>query len=109
MDKYIGSDGSLRSNELRHWKYVKKIPVGKGYRYFYSMEEYRAYLADPEAKLKETGNRVKKDLEGLGRRGQSEIRKRKQKVAKNTKTAVRSNPPLSSVKRINAPKRRKRN
>ena len=38
-----------RKNDIQHWKYVKNIPVGKGYRYFYSWAEYKAYLADPAA------------------------------------------------------------
>lgn len=48
MIYYQASDGHIKTlgdNELQHWKYIKKIPAGSGYRYFYSMDEWRAYLA----------------------------------------------------------------
>lgn len=40
---YIGIDGNVHSDELKHWKYIKKIKSGSGWRYFYTPEEVRAY------------------------------------------------------------------
>ena len=37
-------DKKIQSDELYHWKYINKIKTGSGMRYFYSMDEYRAYL-----------------------------------------------------------------
>ena len=52
--QYKGDDGRIHSlgdnNSLRHWKYIKKIPVGKGFRYFYSQEELRAYYDEIKGK-----------------------------------------------------------
>lgn len=47
---YIGTDGNIHrlgdnqnKDSLKHWKYIKKIPSGKGFRYFYTQDELRAY------------------------------------------------------------------
>ena len=44
---YEGSDGYIHSLEdgdsIKHWKYIKKIKSGNGYRYFYSQDEIDAY------------------------------------------------------------------
>lgn len=53
---YIGVDGHVHSDELKHWKYIKKIKSGSGWRYFYTPEEIRAYYKekiDKENKIKE--------------------------------------------------------
>lgn len=52
----------LRTDELQHWKYIKKIPTGSGYRYFYSWDEWRAYLADPTAELQTAGKKAASDI-----------------------------------------------
>lgn len=48
--QYVGEDNRIHSlgdsNALQHWKYIKKIPSGKGFRYFYSQDELRAYYND---------------------------------------------------------------
>ena len=53
--QYRGDDGRTHSlgdnNSLQHWKYIKKIPVGKGFRYFYSQDELRAYYNDAKKNL----------------------------------------------------------
>lgn len=76
---YRGDDGRIHSlgenNEIRHWKYIKKIPVGKGFRYFYSWDEYRAYLADPAAELQNAGQKAANQLQSAGRRAAQEARK----------------------------------
>lgn len=52
--QYRGDDGRIHSlgdgNSLQHWKYIKKIPVGNGFRYFYSQEELRAYYNEMKGK-----------------------------------------------------------
>lgn len=44
---YQGSDGRVHvlgdGEELKHYKYIKKIRSGSGWRYFYTPEEIRAY------------------------------------------------------------------
>ena len=47
---YIGIDGNVHSNELKHWKYIKKIKSGSGWRYFYTPEEIRAYYKEEQGK-----------------------------------------------------------
>ena len=82
--------GDLPNDTLQHWKYIKKIPVGKGFRYFYSWDEYRAYLADPAAELQKAGQQAQQQIETAGRRGQQELqnvsRSAQQYIAKGQKT-----------------------
>lgn len=44
---YQGSDGNIHvlgdAEELKHFKYIKKIKAGNGWRYFYTPEEVKAY------------------------------------------------------------------
>lgn len=47
---YIGIDGNVHSDELKHWKYIKKIKSGSGWRYFYTPEEIRAYYKEEQGK-----------------------------------------------------------
>lgn len=116
---YRGDDGRVHSlgenNELRHWKYIKKIPVGQGFRYFYSWDEYRAYLADPTAELQKTGQKAAnqlqsagrqagKDVRSAGRSAQKQISKGRNKVERAIKTADRSKMTVSGVKQANASK-----
>lgn len=35
---------------VQHWKYVKKLKTGKTYRYFYSWDEWKAYLGGDDKK-----------------------------------------------------------
>lgn len=59
---YLVNHSKSRKDELMHWKYIKKIPVGKGFRYFYSMDELRAFYEDEAPKIdttKQTANKVK--------------------------------------------------
>lgn len=62
--KYYAADGTIKSlgdNELAHYKYIKKIKTGNGYRYFYSQEELRAYLDEKSKEnLKDSQNAYKK-------------------------------------------------
>ena len=114
---YRGDDGHVQSlgetSELRHWKYVKKLPVGKGFRYFYSWDEYRAYLADPTAELQKTGQNAANQLQSAGRRAGQEIksagRSTQKYVAKGRKAVEkavgsknRSKMTVSGVKQVNA-------
>lgn len=46
MIYYRDSRGKIRTlgdDELMHWKYIKKIKVGSGFRYFYDQDELRAF------------------------------------------------------------------
>lgn len=52
----------LWPDELQHWKYIKKIPMGSGYRYFYSWDEWKAYLADPTTELQNAGQKAASDI-----------------------------------------------
>lgn len=47
---YIGVDGQVRNDSLMHWKYIKKIKAGSGWRYFYTPEEVRAYYKEEQGK-----------------------------------------------------------
>lgn len=91
-----------RKNDIQHWKYVKKIPVGKGYRYFYSWAEYKAYLADPVADLKKAGNTAKSEIKKAGKKSYSEVKIRGRKaVEKVSSKSKSSNLTLSAVKAKN--------
>ena len=44
--QYYADDGTVKNlgdNELQHWKYIKKIKTGSGWRYFYSQDEIDAF------------------------------------------------------------------
>ena len=114
---YQGDDGHIHSlgqtSDLRHWKYIKKIPVGKGFRYFYSWDEYRAYLADPTAELQKTGQKAANQLQSAGRQAGQQInniqRSTQKYVAKGKKTVEkvvgskdRSKMTVTGVKQANA-------
>lgn len=47
---YIGIDGNVHNDSLMHWKYIKKIKSGSGWRYFYTPEEIRAYYKEEQGK-----------------------------------------------------------
>lgn len=114
---YRGDDGRTvslgKTNELRHWKYIKKIPEGKGFRYFYSWDEYRAYLADPAAELQKAGQKASDQLQSAGRRAGQEIKtakkstqkyiaKGRKSVENAIKSADRSKMTVSGVRKANA-------
>lgn len=88
-----------KSDELKHWKYVKKIPVGGGYRYFYSWAEYNAFLKDPTADLKRVGSKAKQELNKAKRQAQKQTSKGK-KMAKSRVENVRKTT-LEAVKKRN--------
>ena len=59
--KYKASEEFVKNigdTELQHWKYIKKIPSGKGFRYFYSWDEWRGHL--DKAKQNGQNSTVKK-------------------------------------------------
>ena len=64
-----------RTNDIQHWKYVKKIKVGSGNRYFYSWDEYKAYLADPTAELEKVGNKAKQEIKTAGKKASVQVKK----------------------------------
>ena len=68
-------DKSKQKNDIQHWKYVKKIKVGSGNRYFYSWDEYKAYLADPTAELEKAGNRAKQEIKTAGKKASVQVKK----------------------------------
>ena len=95
-------DKRKNKNNIQHWKYVKKIPVGKGYRYFYSWAEYKAYLADPTADLKKAGNAAKSEIKKAGKKSYSEVKKRgKKAIDKAASKSKGSNLTLGAVKAKN--------
>lgn len=63
---YQGSDGRVHvlgdGEELKHWKYIKKIKTGNGWRYFYTPEEVQAYY---EEQKKSANKNYKKDLKKM--------------------------------------------
>ena len=52
--QYYADDGTVKNlgdNELQHWKYIKKIKTGSGWRYFYSPEELRQFYNEGKKKV----------------------------------------------------------
>lgn len=93
---------TYNNNELCHWKYIKKIPVGKGYRYFYTWDEYRAFLKDPTAELQKVGDKIGQEAKNFSRAGKQEIdaaRKSTSKTINNGKNKVEN-----TLKKISASK-----
>ena len=90
-----------RKNDIQHWKYVKKIPVGKGYRYFYSWAEYKAYLADPTVDLKKAGNAAKSEIKKSAKKSYTEVKTRGKKVVEKASGNKGSNLTLVAVKAKN--------
>lgn len=103
MSKYHANELlNNRKNDIQHWKYVKKIPVGKGYRYFYSWDEYKAYLADPTAELKKVGNAAKSEIKKAGKKSYTEVKSQGKKVVEKASLKKNgSNITISSVKAKN--------
>lgn len=64
---YQGSDGQVHvlgdGEELKHWKYIKKIKSGNGWRYFYSQDEINAYMKEVQGAAKG----VKKKIDSIPR------------------------------------------
>ena len=95
MSRYYANELlNNRKNDIQHWKYVKKIPVGKGYRYFYSWAEYKAYLADPAADLKKAGNTAKFEIKKAGTKSYSEVKKRGKKAVEKV-SSKKSSPDVT--------------
>jgi len=87
MSKYHANELlNSNKNDIRHWKYIKKIPVGKGYRYFYTWDEYRAYLADPTAELQKVGNKVQNEITNASKKSYQQVQSRGRKVAEKLGT-----------------------
>ena len=83
MSKYHANELlNNRKNDIQHWKYVKKIKVGSGNRYFYSWDEYKAYLADPTAELEKAGNKTKQEIKIAGRKASVQVKKASKKSYK---------------------------
>ena len=59
---YQGSDGQVHvlgdGEELKHWKYIKKIKSGNGWRYFYSQDEINAYMKEVQGAAKGVKNKI---------------------------------------------------
>ena len=59
---YQGSDGRVHvlgdGEELKHWKYIKKIKSGNGWRYFYSQDEINAYMKEAQGAAKGVKNKI---------------------------------------------------
>lgn len=52
--QYYADDGTIKNlgdDELQHWKYIKKIKTGSGWRYFYSPEELRQFYNEGKKKV----------------------------------------------------------
>lgn len=62
MTVYIGQDGRMRDDSLMHWKYIKKIKSGGGWRYFYTPEEVRAFYKESK---QENESAHKKNLQSI--------------------------------------------
>lgn len=103
MSRYYANELlNNRKNDIQHWKYVKKIPVGKGYRYFYSWAEYKAYLADPAAELKKAGDAAKSEIKKAGTKSYSEVKTRGRKAVEKVSSKKSSaNTTISAVKAKN--------
>ena len=103
MSKYYANELlNNRKNDIQHWKYVKKIQAGKGYRYFYSWDEYKAYLADPNAEVNKTTKTVKQDVLKSRKSAEKYISKGRKKVEKISKDSRDVNTTVGNVKKINA-------
>ena len=94
-----------RKNSIQHWKYIKKIPVGKGYRYFYSMDEYRAFLNDSVEDIKEKSSKRIKKITKKASTKMSDVRKKLKSFDKNTKKKInallkKTNKKLDKTERI---------
>ena len=63
---YLVNHSRSQEDELMHWKYIKKIPVGKGFRYFYSMDELRAFYAEEAPKMESAKNDVSNKIKNTG-------------------------------------------
>lgn len=51
--QYYAADGTVKNlgdDELQHWKYIKKIKTGSGWRYFYTPEELRQFYNEGKKK-----------------------------------------------------------
>ena len=63
---YQGSDGQVHvlgdGEELKHWKYIKKIKSGNGWRYFYSQDEINAYMKEVQGAAKGVKNKIIQEI-----------------------------------------------
>lgn len=90
-----------RSNELYHWgmkkgakaeyhKYVARIPQGKGYRYFYTNDEYRAYLTGKRNnlldKVSDAINKTRQNVQNAGQDAAKEAKKDAKEISDKGKT-----------------------
>lgn len=82
-------DKSKQKNDIQHWKYVKKIKVGSGNRYFYSWDEYKAYLADPTAELEKAGNMTKQEIKTADKKASVQVKKTGKKSYKEIQSRGR--------------------
>jgi len=81
---YIYYNGELYHASKKRHKYIAKVPIGNNkYRYFYTKEEYRNYLAGKDSTKKDSKskknsvskffNKVFKNIEGLFKKSKKQI------------------------------------
>ena len=62
MSVYRGSEPhdhiGMGEEFVQHWKYVKKIKQGKSYRYFYTMDEWKAFNSGESSKKQTLGSKI---------------------------------------------------
>ena len=73
---------------VQHWKYIKKLKVGKSYRYFYDWDEWKAYLggdSKAETGVKTSGITATPKQSGLAKSFVENAKKRKNKATEEIK------------------------
>lgn len=73
---YIGIDGNIHSDELKHWKYIKKIKSGSGWRYFYTPEEVRAFYKESKQENAQTHQKNLKNISDSYNRSMDQAKNR---------------------------------
>lgn len=73
---YIGIDGNVHSDELKHWKYIKKVKSGSGWRYFYTPEEVRAFYKESKQENAQTHQKNLKNISDSYNRSMDQAKNR---------------------------------
>lgn len=76
MSIYIGQDGRVRDDSLMHWKYIKKIKSGSGWRYFYTPEEVRAFYKESKQENAQTHQKNLKNISDSYNRSMDQAKNR---------------------------------
>lgn len=93
---YQGSDGNINvlgDDELMHFKYIKKVKTGSGYRYLYTPAEVAAYNREIGANINAINpsnvnkNTLKEKYKNLKSVSQKEVKKNQNKVNKGKSIA----------------------